>query len=105
MPGKKGMKQYRSDIMDDVNRLKSEGKTNREIAEILEFKDVKALKNIITIYNRKKNLLEVGIILRPKGRPRKEDKLPSEQEKDNQIKRLKMENELLRSFLQDAGRR
>jgi hypothetical protein len=105
MPGKKGMKQYRSGIMNDVNLLKSEGKTNREIAEILEFKDVKALKNIITIHNRKKSLLEVGVILRPKGRPRKETNLTIEQEKDNEIKRLKMENELLRSFHQVVGRR
>jgi len=31
--------------------------------------------------------------------------VPSEKEKDNEIKRLKMENELLQNFLRLAGRK
>jgi hypothetical protein len=55
-------------------------------------------------YRRRQRLLESGITPRQKGRPRK-GSVSTEQEKDMEIKRLKMENELLRSFLQSTGRR
>ncbi|HBD63295.1 MAG TPA: hypothetical protein DC038_02545 [Clostridiales bacterium] len=51
-------------------------------------------------YHRKQKKLEAGILIRPKGRPKKDTELTMEQKKDNQIRQLKMENELLRSFLQ-----
>jgi hypothetical protein len=45
-----------------------------------------------------------GIVPRRRGRLPK-GFLTTEQEKDNEIKRLKMENELLRDFLRIAGRK
>jgi hypothetical protein len=48
-------------------------------------------------------MIEAGITPRRRGRPPKGYKL-TEDEKDNEIKRLKMENELLRDFLRAAGR-
>lgn len=85
-------------------KLKTEGKTNREIAEFFGLKDIKAVKNIVTLHNRKQRAQAAGILPKRRGRPSK-GYLPTDQEKDNEIKRLKMENELLRSFLQIAGRR
>ncbi|EGO64694.1 hypothetical protein ALO_06523 [Acetonema longum DSM 6540] len=45
-----------------------------------------------------------GIEIRPKGRPSKRYKKAGE-EKDYEIQQLRMENRLLRDFLQLAGRR
>lgn len=104
MSGKKGMKHYGSAIADDIVRMKSEGKTNSEIVDFFGLANVKAVKNIIQIYNQKQRSLAAGILPRKRGKPPKGYRT-TEDEKDNEIKRLKMENELLRSFLQIGGRR
>ena len=83
---------------------KAAGKTNREIAEELGFKDKYVVKEWGKRYNRRIREREAGIVPRRRGRPPKGYK-PTEQEKDNAIRRLKMENELLRDFLRLAGRR
>ena len=84
--------------------MKAAGKTNREIAEHFGFKDKYVVKEWVKRYNRKKRKMEAGIVPRRRGRPPK-GYVPTEQEKDNEIRRLKMENELLRDFLRLAGRR
>lgn len=80
--------------------MKAAGKTNREIAEEYGFKDKYGVKKCVKRYNRRKRKREAGIQPRRLGRPPK-GYVPTEQEKDNEIRRLKMENELLRVF---AGR-
>lgn len=105
MSGKRGMKHFGESIIKEVLQMKENGMTNREIAEYFNLRNTKAVKNLVNSHNRKQRSLDAGIILRPKGRPRKGASLTTDQEKDNEIKRLKMENELLRSFLQIAGRR
>ena len=104
MSGKKGMKHYSSVIIDDVIKLKSEGKTNKEIVEIFGLKNIKTVKNIVQLHNQKQLALAAGISPKRRGRVAKGYQI-TEDEKDNEIKRLKMENELLRSFLQLGGRR
>jgi hypothetical protein len=104
MSGKKGIKHFGEHIIDDVLRMKAEGKTNREISEFYEFENKYVIKGLIKRFNRKQKMLLAGIIPRRKGRPPKGHAV-TEDEKDNEIKRLKMENELLRSFLQVAGRK
>jgi len=104
MSGKKGMKHYSSVIIDDVIKLKSEGKTNKEIVEIFGFTNIKTVKNIVQLYNQKQRALAAGILPKRRGRTAKGYQI-TEDEKDNEIKRLKMKNELLRSFLQLGGRR
>lgn len=101
----KGQKHFGDAILNEVLIMKEQGKTNREISEYFGFKDKFVIKQLIARHHRKQKKLEAGIVLRPKGRPRKGTGLTIEQEKDNQIRQLKMENELLRSFLQIAGRR
>ena len=88
----------------EIMAMKEEGKTNREIAEHYGFKDKYVVKQFVSRYNRQQRRIEVGIVPRRRGRPPKGYE-PTEQEKDNEIKRLKMENELLRDFLRHAGRR
>lgn len=91
-------------LEQQILSMKEEGKTNREIAEYFGFRDKYVVKGCIKRYNRKQKNMEAGIPLRRRGRPPKGSQ-PTEQEKDNEIKRLKMENELLRDFLRIAGRK
>lgn len=87
-----------------IMTMKEEGKTNREIAEHFGFRDKYVVKQFISRFNRKQKLLDAGIQPRRRGRPPKGFQ-STEQEKENEIKRLKMENELLRDFLRIAGRK
>ena len=92
----------------EILSLKEQGKTKREIANQLGFTK-EQIHNFITRYNAKQRKIEAGIVLKPKGRPPK-DYVVSEQDKvselkyilarkDAKIKRLEMENELMRDFL------
>jgi hypothetical protein len=87
---------------EEVFRLKGEGWTNKEIAGHYELGKVQ-LKNLITRHNQRQKKIEAGHTPRKRGRPRKNDPT-THQEKDYEIKRLKMENELLRDFLRGIGR-
>ena len=91
-------------VEKEMLEMKAAGKTNREIAEHFGFKDKYVVKEWVKRYNRKKRKMEAGIVPRRRGRPPK-GYVPTEQEKDNEIRRVKMENELLRDFLRLAGRR
>ena len=102
--GQKGMKHFGEQIINDVLKMKAQGRTNHEISEYYEFKDKYVIKQLISRYNRKQKMIQAGITPRRKGSPPK-GYIITEDQKDNEIKRLKMENELLRSFLQIAGRR
>ena len=105
----KHIKQFEQEILE----LKSQGYTLRAIGEKLGFTH-KQMHNFITRYNANQRKQLTGIIPKPKGRPRKDGTQlpPSIQQlsklsqmqyelasKDRYIKRLEMENELLRDFL------
>lgn len=86
-----------------IMELRKAGKSRQEIADELGVKKVQ-IKNWINRYNRSTARLEAGLPPKKRGRPRIcEQSLQAE--KDYTIKRLKMENELLRDFLRAAGRR
>ena len=103
------IKEYEKEILE----LKSKGLTEREIGHQLGF-ILKHIHNFITRYNTNQRKLEAGIIIKPKGRPRKDGNAlpPSIQQmskltqlqyeltrKERELKRLEMENELMRDFL------
>ena len=105
----RNIKEYESEIF----ALREQGKTNREICEKFGLKQ-RQLENFINRHNRNQAKLSSGISIKPKGRPRKDGSTqpPSIQQlnkvaqlqyelarKERQVKRLKMENELLRDFL------
>ena len=100
---------YEKEIME----MREQGKSRKEICEKYGF-TIKQLGDFITRYNRKQKKLAAGITINPKGRPRKEgtELPPSIQQlskltqlqyelamKERRIKRLEMENELMRDFL------
>jgi hypothetical protein len=101
------------DFEKEILELKSQGYTLRAIGEKFGF-TYKQMHNFITRYNANQRKRLAGIMPKPKGRPRKDgtEIPPSLQQlskltqlqyqlatKDRQIKRLEMENELLRDFL------
>ena len=89
----------------EILELKREGKTNREIAQMLGV-DKECIKNWVARFNRQQRKPDAGIKPRPKGRPRK-DAEPKDivAEQAYEISRLKMENELLRDFMRSRERK
>ncbi len=102
-------KQYEKEILEK----KSKGLTQREIADKLGFSKYQ-IKEFFHRYNKNQRKLLAGINVKPKGRPRIDGTRlpPSVQQlskltqlqyelamKERHIKRLEMENELMRDFL------
>ena len=101
--------QYEKEIVE----LRSQGFTFKEIGEKYGF-TYKEMRDFKTRYNKNQRKLAAGIAIKPKGRPRKDGATlpPSVQQlsklsqlqyelasKERYIKRLEMENELMRDFL------
>lgn len=91
-------------VKSEILEMVGKGKTQREIAEQFGFRDKEVVKQFLKRERRKEKQKEAGIVPQRRGRPPKGYKA-SAAEKDNEIKRLRMENELLRDFLHAAGRR
>ena len=74
-----------------------EGKSQREVAEILGLEGDRPVHNLLK-REKKKEIQGIG-----KARGRKPAKTLEEYKRENE--RLRMENELLRDFLQSTGRK
>ena len=103
MSRQKGKKDTPQAIIDEIMVQHERGRSIKELATAYEM-PFKTVKNMVTRENHKKAAVKVGIMPQLKGRPRKDKQLPC-QSKDAEIKRLRMENELLRDFLHVAGKR
>ena len=93
-------KQFGQEILPKVLELKEQGYTHRMIGEELGYSQVQ-IKKLVERYHRRQQ--HPILAWRKKGRPRKRP-LSTEEEYQQRIKQLEMENNLLRSFLQAAGR-
>ena len=93
-------------LFPEIQAMVVAGKTQREIAEYYGFSSKKVVKKLLERERKKIRKMEAGIMPRPKGRPRK-DALPRDvvAEQAYKIHQLKMENKLLRDFLQLTGRK
>lgn len=93
-------------LLPEIRAMLAEGKTQREVAEYYGFKDKQVVKRLLERERRKERKLEAGIIPRSKGRPRK-NAAPGDivAEQACEIRRLRMENQLLRDFLRCTGRK
>jgi transposase len=98
---KRGYSQIKA-VEKEIIEMRQGGKTRQEIADILGLSKVQ-IKNWINRHNQSQARLEAGLPARRRVRPRKNE-LSNEAEYKYEIKRLKMENELLRDFLRLAGR-
>ena len=93
-------------LRKEIMQMRESGQTLRQIAEHFGFKDKYVVKQFLTRERRRQCKREAGILPRRRGRPPKgQREQTSETEKDYEIKRLRMENHLLRDFLKLAGRR
>ena len=90
-------------LTEIIRQRKAEGETNREIAESYGLTKYQ-VKQLIARQNRKERRIAAGYIPRPKGRPRKEP-ANEEAKRNNEVVQLRMQVELLRNFLCEAGRR
>ena len=103
------IKDYENEILEMWNQ----GKTLREIGNTLVF-TYKQMRDFKTRYNKNQKKLQAGMEIKRKGRPRKDgtELPPSVQQlskltqlqyelvgKERYIKRLEMENKLMRDFL------
>ena len=93
-------------LLPEIRAMLAEGKTQREVAEHYGFKNKQVVKKLLERERRKERKLAAGILPRPKGRPRK-DAAPRNivAEQAYEIRRLQMENKLLRDFLWSTGRK
>ena len=102
--GYRNISMYESEIL----KLKTNGKSLREIGELLGF-SYEQVHNFISRYNEKQRKIAAGIAIKKKGRPAKDSVVSEEGKladlryklarKDARIKQLEMENELMRDFL------
>ena len=93
-------------LLPEIRAMEAAGKTKREIAEHFGLRDKYVVKQLLTRERRKEKKIIEGIIPRPKGRPRKNAQpIDIVSQQAYEIDRLKMENKLLRDFLQLTGRR
>ncbi len=91
------------ELEPEVFRMKSEGKTNREIAEHFGVTR-EQIRELVKRHNRNERNVRQGNPPKTKGRPRKRP-MTVEEEKDRRIAQLEMEVELLRDFLHLTGRK
>lgn len=89
-------------IEAEILRMHCEGETHRAIAEAYGL-EREQVKKFLKRHREKQALLCVEQTSRPKGRPCK-DGQPPKQNLETELKRLRMENKLLRDFLQSAER-
>lgn len=100
--------QHISKYEKEILELKSRGMTRREIGAKLGFTK-EQVHNFITRYNEKQRKIRAGVAIKAKGRPPKDYEITEDMKinelkyiiarKDLKIKRLEMENELMRDFL------
>ena len=90
-------------LTEIIQQRKANGETNREIAESYGLTKYQ-VKQLMARQNRKERRIAAGYIPRPKGRPRKES-ASEEAKRNNEVVLLRMQVELLRNFLYEAGRR
>ena len=91
-------------LLPEIRAMETAGKTKREIAEHFGLRDKYVVKQLLTRERRKEAKAQAGILPRPKGRPRKDGQAPHQHEK-TELEQLRMENKLLRDFLQLTGRK
>ena len=87
----------------EILRMHLKGETHRIIAEALGL-EREQVKKFLKRYREKQAMLCEGKSGKPKGRPRK-DGQPPMQNIETELKRLRMENKLLRDFLLSTERK
>ena len=91
-------------LLPEIKGMIAEGKSHREIEEHFGLTGERPIHHLLKQERRREKKLEAGVVQRPKGRPRKDGQAPK-QNIETEVKRLRMENKLLRDFLQSIERK
>ena len=92
MAGKQGMKHYEVEVkLEAVRLFLEEGKSRAEIAQLLGLRSAGRVKAWVSQHRHEDNAFR-----KPIGRPRKQTDKPESLEEE--LKRLRMENELLKKL-------
>ena len=91
------------ELVEIIEERSKGGETYREIGVSLGVTR-EEVRGAMHRHHAKERKLAAGYIPRPKGRPRKEP-VSEEERRNNEIVQLRMQVELLRNFLSEAGRR
>lgn len=83
--------------------MRQAGKTRQEIADHFGL-DKEQIKNWVGRYNREQARLAAGLAPKQRGRPHK-GTITSQADYEYELNRLRLENKLLRDFLQSVGRK
>ena len=89
-------------LRSTILSMRSNGYTNQEVADHLGL-EKEQVKNCIRRHNRKERMRASGADIKAKGRPRKDGR-PPKQDPQKELEWLRMENKLLRDFLQFTER-
>lgn len=104
MSGKKGMKmlRYSDEMKLQIKQMLAQGKTQKEVAEYFGLKDRHVVHQILKRERKKER--EAIVVPKQKGRRRQYPPATiMELQKENE--RLRMENDLMRSFLEALERK
>lgn len=91
------------ELWETVLKLKTEGKTNREIGEMYGLTK-EQIEELSKRERRRQRRIAAGYIPQPKGRPRKTPENEAAR-RNNEVIELRMKVELLQNFLSEVGRR
>ena len=87
----------------EILRMHSEGETHRSIAEVFGL-EREQVKKFLKRHRENQAMLWERESSKPKGRPRKDGQSPR-QNPETELKRLRIENKLLRDFLLSMERK
>ena len=90
-------------LLPEIKEMIAEGKSHSEIEEYFGLTGERPIHHLLKQEHRREKKLTTGVPQKPRGRPRK-DGQPPKQNIEIEVKRLRMENKLLRDFLQSVER-
>ena len=92
------------ELLPRILQMQEEGLTHREIEQTLGVVGERPVHHLLKQERRREAKRAAGMVSEAKGRPRK-DRQPPKQDIQKELERLRMENKLLRDFLQSTGRK
>lgn len=90
-------------LLPKIKEMIAAGKSHREIEEYFGLTGERPVHHLLKQEHRREKQLAAGFVPKPKGRPRR-DGQPPKQDIQKELERLRMENKLLRDFLQSTER-
>lgn len=92
------------ELLPEINAMIQSGRSHQEIERYFGLTEDRPVHNLLKQERRRIKKQAQGVLPKAKGRPRK-DGLPAQPSVESELKRLRMENKLLRDFLQFTERK